>query len=119
MTDMLVIQLPPDLAGVFGASALLMEAVPLTGSAIFRGAWRSWRDEDGALYGRDEVYPDETQQTALEALFVAAMGSKATDDAGTIREADYQHSKTREYGRGVKHSENRAGRWSYRRSKGR
>lgn len=91
----------------------------MTGAAILRGAYTAWEEHKGYFVPTMGAAVPRKHEAALEELFVAATGSKTTDDVGTIREADYQHSKTREYGRGIRHSENRAGRWSYRRSKGR
>ena len=109
-TETLVIHIETaTLAQELRAIKVLMEAVPLAGGAIFRGAWRSWSDENGVLVGRDEIFPDAETQAAMEALFTKAMRSKATDDAATIREADYQHSKAHNYGRNVRHARNTGG----------
>lgn len=105
MTDTKILPLPPDLAAALGAEKILMEAVPLAGDAIFRGAWRTWHEEDGVLVGDEEVRPDEAQRAALEELFAASM--PAPEPTGP---------RPKSAGK-VRHTENRSGRFSYRKSK--
>ena len=109
MTDTLVVTLPAELAQQLGAESVLVEATPMTGGAILVGAWRTWHEEDGVLVGDEEIAPiTGWQQASLETLFAASM--LAPEPTGPRPKAA---------GKGVPHTENRAGRYSYRRSKGR
>ena len=109
MTDTLVVTLPAELAQQLGAESLLVEATPLIGCAILVGVWRTWHEEDGVLVGDEEIAPiTGWQQASLETLFAASM--LAPEPTGPCPKAA---------GKGVPHTENRAGRYSYRRSKGR
>ena len=109
MTDTLVVTLPAELAQQLGAESVLVEATPMTGGAILVGAWRTWHEEDGVLVGDEEIAPiTGWQQASLEVLFAASM--PAPEPAGPCPKAA---------GKGVPHTENRAGRYSYRKGKGR
>ena len=109
MTDTLAVTLPAELAQQLGAESVLVEATPMTGGAILVGAWRTWHEEDGVLVGDEEIAPiTGWQQASLETLFAASM--LAPEPTGPRPKAA---------GKGVPHTENRAGRYSYRRSKGR
>lgn len=99
-SDFAIVTLPPDLAAVFGTERLLIEALSLAGDAILRGAYRTWSGKRGAYAPGETAYVAPEHVPALEALFTAAMRLKATDDADTIRVADYQHAKRRERGMG-------------------
>lgn len=116
-SDFAIVTLPPGLAAVFGTERLLIEAVALSGDAILRGAYRTWSGKGGAYAVGETAYVAPEHVTALEALFTAAMRLKSTDDADTIREADYRHAKVREYGRGVTHSRNPVGTRAYMRGR--
>lgn len=105
MTDTKILPLPAPLAEQLGAEKLLVEVTPLTGSAILAGAWRTWHEEDGVLVGDEEVRPDEAQRAALEELFAASM--PAPEPTGP---------RPKSAGK-VRHTENRSGRFSYRKSK--
>ena len=109
MTDTLVVTLPAELAQQLGAESLLVEATPLIGCAILVGVWRTWHEEDGVLVGDEEIAPiTGWQQASLETLFAASM--LAPEPTGPCPKAA---------GKGVPHTENRAGRYSYRKGKGR
>ena len=109
MTDTLVVTLPAELAQQLGAESVLVEATPMTGGAILVGAWRTWHEEDGVLVGDEEIAPiTGWQQASLETLFAASM--LAPEPTGPCPKAA---------GKGVPHTENRAGRYSYRKGKGR
>ena len=109
MTDTLVVTLPAELAQQLGAESVLVEATPMTGGAILVGVWRTWHEEDGVLVGDEEIAPiTGWQQASLEVLFAASM--PAPEPAGPCPKAA---------GKGVPHTENRAGRYSYRKGKGR
>jgi len=109
VTDTLVVTLPAELAQQLGAESLLVEATPLIGCAILVGVWRTWHEEDGVLVGDEEIAPiTGWQQASLETLFAASM--LAPEPTGPCPKAA---------GKGVPHTENRAGRYSYRKGKGR
>ena len=111
MTNTRVLDLTatPELAQQLGAKSLLVEATPLIGCAILVGVWRTWHEEDGVLVGDEEIAPiTGWQQASLETLFAASM--LAPEPTGPCPKAA---------GKGVPHTENRAGRYSYRKGKGR
>lgn len=104
-----LVTLPPNLAAALGRKQIVIEALELTGGALFRGAYRGLKRVDGGMVGVGPIEVPSEHVEALEALFVAARRLRSTDDAATIREADYQHSKApRVYGR-VPHKQNPGG----------
>lgn len=105
-----LVTLPADLAAAIGHERIFVEALELTGGALFRGAYAGAKRVGGVLVGMGPIDVPREHEAALEALFCKARRLRPTDDADTIREADYRHAKApRVYGR-VEHSRNPIGR---------
>ena len=110
-----LVTLPADLAAAIGHERIFVEALELTGGALFRGAYGRVKRVDGVLTGVVPIEVPREHEAVLEALFCEARRLRPTDDAATIREADYQHAKAPHvYGR-VSHKQNPGG---YRRTGG-
>lgn len=110
-----LVTLPADLAAAIGHERIFVEALELTGGALFRGAYGSVKRVGSVLTGVVPIEVPREHEAALEALFCEARRLRPTDDAATIHEADYQHAKAPHvYGR-VSHKQNPGG---YRRTGG-
>lgn len=106
-SDFAVVTLPPELAAHYGPR-LLVEALAMTGAAVFRGAYRTW-NRTGKVYAPGEpVAVAKEHRAALEEAFVEALRLQATDDAVTINDTVSKHA-ARAWGRGITMSRNPVG----------
>lgn len=104
-----LVKLPADLAAAIGHERIFVEALEMTGAAMFRGAYAGVKRVGDGLVGMGPIDVPREHEAALEALFCEARRLRVTDDADTIREADYRHSKApRVYGH-VSHKQNPGG----------
>ena len=109
-SDFAIVDLPAALAAALGIErrAVLVEALEMTGAAVFRRLYVRWTQYGRTFVPEQSIPVPDKHHAALEALFVAARRLRSTDDAETIREADYQHTKARVYGR-IGHARNPGG----------
>ena len=112
-----IVDLPADLAAALGIDrrTVLVEAVEMTGAAILCGVYVRWTQAGKVFIPEQPATVPREHEATLEALFCEARRLRPTDDATTVRDADYEHSKApRVYGR-VSHKRNPGG---YRRTGG-
>jgi hypothetical protein len=108
-SDFAIVHLSSDLAAALGVERrVLVEALEMTGGAVFRGLYSRWKQRGRTFMPEQAITVPDEHHAALEELFVAARRLRPTDDAATVREADYQHAKARVYGR-VDHARNPGG----------
>lgn len=111
-----IVDLPADFAAALGIDrrTVLVEAVEMTGAAILCGVYVRWTQAGKVFIPEQPATVPREHEAAIEALFVKARRLRPTDDAATVRDADYEHAKAHVYGR-VSHKRNPGG---YRRTGG-
>lgn len=100
-SDFAIVTLPPDLAALLGADRVLIEALAMHGCAVIRGVYTAWEVRSAGFDGTVATSVTRAQESALEALFVAAHGLAASNDASTVRDADVANTRTKREGRYV------------------
>ena len=111
-SDFAIVDLPASLAAALKVQrkTVLVEALAMTGAAVVRGVYVRWTQVGKVFIPEQPVAVPREHEATLEALFCEARRLRPTDDATTVRDADYEHSKAPHvYGR-VEHSRNPIGR---------
>jgi hypothetical protein len=116
-SDFAIVDLTPDLAAALGITrkTVLVEALAMTGAAVVRGVYVRWEQHGRTFIPEQSIEVPREHEAALESLFCKARRLRPTDDAATIREADYQHAKAPRFFGRVSHKQNPGG---YRRTGG-
>ena len=100
-SDFAIVTLPPDLASLLGADRVMIEALAMYGTAALRGVYTAWEVRSAGFVGTVAVSVTREQESALEALFVAAHGLAASNDVSTVRDADVANTRAKREGRYV------------------
>ena len=100
-SDFAIVTLPSDLAASLGAKRVLIEALTMHGTAALRGIYTAWEVRSAGFVGTVAVSVTQEQESALEALFVAAHGLAASNDVSTVRDADVANTRAKREGRYV------------------
>ena len=111
-SDFAIVDLPASLAAALKVQrkTVLVEALAMTGAAVVRGVYVRWTQVGKVFIPEQPATVPREHEGTLEALFCEARRLRPTDDATTVRDADYEHSKAPHvYGR-VEHSRNPIGR---------
>ena len=100
-SDFAIVTLPPGLSAALGAERVLIEALAMYGTAALRGVYTTWDVRSTGFVGTVAVSVTQAQESALEALFVAAHGLAASNDVSTVRDADVANTRAKREGRYV------------------